>query len=277
MDSQLSTTEHPNLVEPDTITAPGIPQEIIDEILGHLATASDTRSLQSCVLVSRSWVPSCRKHIFHTTWFTPSSMSRWLEAFPVPEESPAHHIKDLRFWVGVETWPPEEFFERTPWFTNVQRVCLWESGVSPLSPTPSFWRFPPSITSLTISMDMATPLRIREILAELPNLDDLSLSGYFPTVPSVLGGEVPRTRAVMRGRFGGKLELLKGLAEEDVMKMLLEVPTGLHFTEIRIDGAGEWGLPATMKLLDACAKTLVKLSYVCNVYSRSGKFGCSST
>jgi len=44
--------------------------------------------------------------------------------FPVPEESPVRLVKDLHVWTG---WPlnvPDNFFEYTPWFTNVKRLTL---------------------------------------------------------------------------------------------------------------------------------------------------------
>ena len=53
----------------------------------------------------------------------------------MPEESPAHCISDLRFWVGAHSWLPEEFFEYTPWFTNVERANLLEFERRPVSQT----------------------------------------------------------------------------------------------------------------------------------------------
>ena len=80
-----------------------IPTEIIDEILDHLITNSGSgdhsdslqRSLRSYSLVSKSWVPLCRRYVFHTIVFTSRNVVRWLETFPVPEESLACYVKDL--------------------------------------------------------------------------------------------------------------------------------------------------------------------------------------
>jgi len=67
---------------------------------------------------------------------------------------------------------------------------------------------------------------------------------------------------VLRGEFGGQLQLLrlKRHADTDVMNMLLEVPTGLHFAEVHILGVYEC-LPPTVRLAEACGKNLVKLTY----------------
>ena len=91
---------------------PRIPQEIIGEILGHLnASDSDLRALQLCALVSRSWAPSCRRHLFRTIVFTSQKMAKWLEAFPVPEESPACHVRDLSVAIGMYDSTRGKFFE----------------------------------------------------------------------------------------------------------------------------------------------------------------------
>ncbi|KAF8968605.1 hypothetical protein BDZ97DRAFT_1755263 [Flammula alnicola] len=45
---------------------PVLPPDIIITILDELALNNDTASLKACSLVSRSFVPLCQKHIFHT-------------------------------------------------------------------------------------------------------------------------------------------------------------------------------------------------------------------
>lgn len=113
------------------------------------------------------------------------------------------------------------------------------------------------MTSLALSPRAVTLVRIRDVLAQLPNLDDLSLSGFLNLVDRrTLSG----IGSVLKGRFGGRLQLLEGFAHEDVMDMLLEVPTGLHFTEIQIRDAHECPLSA-VRLVESCGETLVKLSY----------------
>ena len=98
MGSNTSKTELRTSVKTESVVvpiAPRIPPEIVNEILGHLDT--DWKSLRSCSLVSKSWVPSCRRHIFHTTVIGLEGTARWLKRFPVPEESPARHVRDLHF------------------------------------------------------------------------------------------------------------------------------------------------------------------------------------
>lgn len=235
-----------------------IPQEIVDEILDHLVVDSDSRPIRSCSLVSKSWVQRCRRYLFHTILFTSTHTTRWLNAFPVPEESPAHHVRDLRFFSGGDFNIPEEFFEHIPWFTSVEKVSLsgyggWETFCRILS----LGRFSQSVTSLVISAGGINVLQIRNILAQLPSLEGLSLSGFLVMMNrDTLRG----IGSVLTGNFGGRLRLLKRHAVEDVINMLLEIPTGLHFTEVDILSTCEC-LVLTVRLAEACGGNLVKLTY----------------
>ena len=259
MGSKSSKSKRPTSAKTgtDTVAVPTIPQEIIDEILDNLSADSDLRSLQSCALVSKSWVPSCRRHLFHTILFTSTDMAKWLETFLVPEESPAHQVRDLRFSIGKYDSPREKFFEYAPWFTNVERITLLGYGcLQPLWMSSFRW-LSQSVNSLTIGADMIAIVQIQDIMARLPNLDNLSLSGSLVAVDmNPLIGTCP----VLKGRFGGKLRLLRGHASAGIVDTLLEIPTGLHFTEVEIRSAHEC-LLSTVRLVEAYTKTLVKLSY----------------
>ena len=101
-------------------------------------------------------------------------------------------------------------------------------------------------------------------MVQLPNLDDLSLSGSLVTVDR---NTLPGTGTALRGRFGGRLRLDNGHAIADVINMLLEVPTGLHFTEVEILGKYEC-LSLTVRLAEACGKSLVYLTYVVNIHGK---------
>jgi hypothetical protein len=272
MGSKTSKTKLPTPVKAKAMVVPRIPQEIIDEILDYLATDPGLKSLQSCALVSKSWVRPCRRYIFHTILFTLWSMARWLETFPVPEESPAYHVKDLRFLLGWSVDAPRGFSEHTPWFMNVEKMTLSGHTDVLLSWIPSLGKLPRSVTSLAINVPMVSLARVRDVLVQLPNLDSVSLSGSLITET---GDALPGMGAVLRGRFSGRLRLVNGYADKDVMDMLLEVPTGLHFTEVHIRGTHESFL-STVRLAEACGKTIVKLSYVTFFRGESHLFSWSS-
>ena len=94
-------------------------------------------------------------------------------------------------------------------------------------------------------------------MAQLPNLDDLTLMGSLVKVDRK---ELLGIGTIVKGRFGGKLKLCGEYAGGDVVNMLLEIPSGLHFTEVLIHCTPDY-LPSAVALAEACCKTVVKLSY----------------
>ena len=248
---------------------PNIPPGIIGEILDHLAR-SDSKHLRLCSLVSKLWVPLCRQRLFYTIAFTSKDVEKWLKTFPVPEKGPARYVRDLRFSLKAYYGAPEAFFEHILWFKKVERVTLQGSGQFQPLWTPPFVRLPQSTTSLTVNTDNIPLAKIRNVMVQLPNLNDLWLSGS----PVEVGKNTPPGMGkALRGRFGGQLRLLKGHADMNFMNMLLEVPTGLHFTELQIRGPREC-LVSIVRLAEACSRTLVKLLYTISSYTifSYGKF-----
>ena len=250
-----------------------IPLDIINEILDHLTSDSDLRSIRACALLSKSWVQPSRGHLFHTATFTPTNACEWLETFPVREESPAHHVRDLRFKVGQNTAFPDKFLGRMPWFTDVDRMSffgpgsIWlGNGGSPLSREPSLWKLPGSVTSLNIDTSAVTLVQVRDIMGQLPNLDDLALSGPFAAVDK---RKLMGIGTVLKGRFGGRLALRGACVGEDVINMLLEIQSGLRFTELEIYCTSDPLPSSAVSLAEACRKTLVKLSHTVGYYCES--------
>ena len=252
------------------VPIPRIPQEIIDEILDHLATDPDFnfRSLQLCALVSKSWVPPCRRRLFHIVLFASKDMARWFKIFPVPEECPAHNVRDLRFLVK-DGDVPEKFFKYTPWFTNVKVTFFGHSRSQPLC-IPPLRGLPQSVTSLVINADMISRRQIRDVMEWLPDLDNLSLSGSLLAID-----EEASVGAALRGKSGGKLSLFlcEGRAGVGVtvVEMLLEPSTRLHFTDAQIRTQYEY-LHPTVRLAEACAETLVKLFNIVDIHRKSHSF-----
>ena len=167
MGSKPPKAKRPASVKTEAITIPRVPQEIVDEILDHLAADPDHTPFQSCALVSKSWVPSCRRHLFHTVLFTPSTIHKWAITFPVPEESPGRHVRDLRFRAeGSISIFNSKFSGYIPWFTNVENMSLSRCGGHHLRGFPPSWRLPQSVTSLTIGAASFFLEDIRDIMVQ---------------------------------------------------------------------------------------------------------------
>jgi len=92
-----------------------------------------------------------------------------------------------------------------------------------------------------------------DIMARLPNLDDLTLRGPFILADrSALLG-------VPRGRFGGELVLRNVHGSRNAKNVLLDTLTGFPFSKVEVRCAHEY-IPSAIRLVEACSKTIVKLS-----------------
>ena len=191
------------------------------------------------------------------------------------EKSPAHHIRDLYLEIGQDARIPDEFFECMPWFTDLGRITFSGHGGVPLgygghssSPEPSSWKLPKSVTSLTICTKVVTLLQVRDIMAQLPNLDDLALSVFAEAE----GGKLRGIGTVLKGRFGGRLVLSSKCVGEEVINVLFEIPSGLRFAELELHCSTN-PLPSSVaRLAEACGKTLVKLSHTVFFFGGSYPF-----
>ena len=263
---------------PKTVVVPRIPQDIIEEILDHLASDSNsTFFLRSCSCVSKLWVQPSRRHLFHTIYFNLQDMSRWLRVFPVREQSPAHHVRELHLiLLGHRDYaPPREFFGRIRGFANLKKIVVVENETHQTSWIPWLVGLPKSPTSLTISADSITVPEIRDIMVQLPNLNNLSLWGPLRATDR---SELQGIGSALRGKFGGHLHigrLNRSSDDSDLMNMLLEVPTGLHFTQIHVYCWGDC-LSSITRLAEACSNSLVKLIYSVKNQGKSPPFFLSS-
>ena len=245
---------------------PRVPQELVDEILDHLA--KDTATLHSCSLVAKSWIYPSRRHLFNILFLTANDITKWNNTFPNPEDSPAGHVKDLSFCF-IQSNAPINFAGRMPYFFNVQqltligRVATDPSFISALGP------LPPTIRSVDITFSKVLTAHIVSVVRQLPNLDNLSLTS------TEWSGAIPTgTGKLIQARLSGKLRLRRKLAHCDILNMLMEVPTGPQFAEVEIRDASMTCFPASLKLVRACRDTLTKLHFSTLVQGSSLFLAC---
>ena len=256
-DSKTSKATQSTSTGSKTVAAPEnprVPPEITDRILDHLAADPDSKpSLRSCSLVAKSWVASCRYYLFYTILFDWGDIQRWLRTFPVPEQAPTHLVRHICLSNGIRLdFYYHEFLRHIQGFTNLEAISM--HGTGQIWWVPWLVGLPQSVTTLAISSDGISILQVQRIMAQLPNLNNLSLSGDI-RMPD--RKELQGIGTALRGRFGGCLTL--GMLGE-VVTMLLEIPTGLHFTRLNICPWYDC-LPPAVRLTEACSKTLVELYY----------------
>ena len=74
--------------------APHLPPELLDHIVELVCDSQLV--LRNCCLISKSWIPPTRRHLFANIRFdTVERLRSWKETFPDPSTSPAHYTKNL--------------------------------------------------------------------------------------------------------------------------------------------------------------------------------------
>ena len=102
------------------------PPEISDCVIDLLR--EEPKVLRECSLVSKSWVPRTRKHLFGAVQFTSSAyVDAWKKAFPDPANSPAHYTHSLSFTCveGVTTTADAEEASWIRAFSKVAQLKVW--------------------------------------------------------------------------------------------------------------------------------------------------------
>ena len=182
----------------DASRTPGLPRELLDEIMDHLV--DDYTSLRRCSTAASIFVPSCRRHLFRRVVFRPHNLPTWKSTFPNPSTTPAVYTREIRIHLAPGT--PTELIEYMPYFSNALDLTLIGGRCETYEWTSSIGRLPTSIRSLTMKFVSVTNDQILEIMGQLPNLDNLSLCTFKgSSFPDGVG-------EILKGRYDGKLELL---------------------------------------------------------------------
>jgi len=98
---------------------PHLPPEIHDYTVDFLHDKPAT--LKQCCLVSKSWVPRARRHLFASINFdSVDDLEAWKETFPDPTNSPAYHTRSL--FVGCPRLVTVVEAEEGGWIRAFSRV-----------------------------------------------------------------------------------------------------------------------------------------------------------
>jgi hypothetical protein len=141
-------------ISAETMMSNPLPAEILDHIVSYLHDAQDT--LRDCSLVSKSWVPRTREHLFAVIYLTaPETLESWEEMFSDPSTSPARYAKIL--YVGHAHLVTDTDAEVGGWIRGFSRIVKLK--VESFAPYPEsefslvpFHRISPALKSLRLEI-----------------------------------------------------------------------------------------------------------------------------
>ena len=250
--------------------------EIFDYTIDLLRDQPET--LKECCLVSKSWIPRTRKHLFAEIRFrSADNLVSWKKTFPDPANSPAYHAHSL--FVGCIQIVEEADAEEGGWiqaFSSVERLTVnrpWlDFDAVEVSLAP-FRRLSRSVKYLRVT-SVFLPRSVFNLIHSLPLLEDLTLIGHDTSVFN--NNELdtsPSATPLASPAFTGTLQLLLFQGMMNVARRLVDLPNGLHFRKLSLSWREEGDLRWVVMLVVACCRTLEYLDITCEldgaVYSAS--------
>ena len=113
-----------------------LPPETLDYIVDLLHDESS--ALNECCLVSKSWIPRTRRHLFaHIQFYSADDLKSWKKTFPDPAKSPAYRTHTL--FIGCVQFIEEGDAEEDGWIQAFSRVEQLVVNCPGRTSTP--WRF----------------------------------------------------------------------------------------------------------------------------------------
>ena len=242
---------------------PHLPPELLDHIVDLLHYRRNT--LRNCCLVSRSWVPRTRKHLFADIKFsTARSLESWKETFPDASTSPARYAKTLL--VGCPKAVTAVDAEAGgQWITGFSRVVALDvSGEMTHAGLVPFHGFSPFIKSLRVALTISPDSsQIFDLALSFPLLKNLTVDNYEP----VYGPDGPSSvvHPLSSPTFTGSLELFMRGGMEPIVRRALSLPGGIHFRRLTLKWYREEDPTLTMGLVEECSHTLEYLGITCGL------------
>jgi len=242
---------------------PHLPPELLDRIIDLLH--DNPEALEECCLVSKSWIPRTRKHLFANIMFrTQKSLRSWMETFPDPFNSPAHHTHTLTYSQSVECSGAGD------WITSFSRVVhldVFGLGFrsSPTRPMGSFvplHGFSPILKSIRLDFSIIPASQLFNLILSFPLLEDLTVVTYFEASTDGVDDPGELSTAFQPSNpptFTGSLELLMRGGTGPIARRLLSSPGGIHFRKLTLTWYQDSDGPSIRGLVGECSGTLESL------------------
>jgi len=226
-----------------------LPPEILDHVIDYLH--NETATLKACCVVSKSWVPRARKHLFAHVELDACDFlfETWKKTFPDPSSSPAHHTRSLLILT-----PPTITAADTSaggWVrtfrsvTHLQLIHLDRASLVLLH------GLSPAVRSLNLTI---VPFEVFDLICSFPLLEDLRLISLDPENDAEVWNP-PLTSP----KLTGHLDVRTSGVFPSVARRLLDLPGGLHFSKITaFFFPGDTG--SVTDLVSECSDTLESLT-----------------
>jgi len=257
-----------------TMLNPYLPPEILDYIVDLLH--DNPNALKECCLVSKSWTPRTRKHIFaNVELYTEEDLESWKELFPDPSTSPSRYTNTLHVGCPYAVTPADA--EAGGWIRGFSRVMNLELDTSHDRFTDElgillvpFHGLSPVIKSLRVDFVILPPSCIFNLILSFPLLEDLILIGDNTPVDNGggLDGLVTAVQPSKQPALTGSLELLLHGGTVSIAHRLLSLPGGIHFQKLELVGCREKDLSLVTALVEKCSYTLEYLDITCWIPGR---------
>ena len=229
-----------------------LPPEILDLIVDHIHDEPTAlrAQLETCCLVSKSWVPRTRKHLFaHVAFRSNSSIELWKKAFPDHSNSPAHHTHSLSILdPSVVTVTSADIGDLIRTFRNVvhlQFTCMDRAALVP------FYGLSPGVRSLHVAFSTT---EVSDLVCSFPLLEDLKLD-----FPDPEGDQDGWNAPLTSPKLTGSLTLWSFGKAHFVIRQLLDLPGGFHFSKISVLFHNE-EVDLVADLVSKCFDTLENLT-----------------
>ena len=259
---------------------PYLPPELLDYIVDSLH--DDPNALKKCCLVSKSWVPRTRKHLFAEVEFsTEERLELGKTAFPNPSTSPFRFARSLRVThahvikaAGAEAGGWLRGFSRIVHLGVETRDMYFGNSETVVSLTP-FYGFAQTVKSLRVGSVFFSPSRIFDFILSFPLLEDLAVTNYNPSGDeggSDSGGSSAAVRPSNPPVFTGTLELRLREGLRPIAGWLLSLPGGVRFRKLTLTWLCGEDIQLTTALVGECSNTLESLDIICGLSGVSVRY-----
>ena len=251
---------------------PHLPVDILDQVIDHLCDAKPT--LRDCCLVSKSWIPRTRRHLFADIKFqTRTDLKSWKETFPDPSTSPAYYAKSLS--IGCPRLVTAVDAEPGGWIRGFSRVAHLVVSSQRLLPVPGglavsfvpLHGFSP-VKSLHLDAFVIPFQQVFDLALSFPLLEDLTVRTCGAQINAGDDSDGLSTTVQLSSipAFSGSLRLsmVKGIGP--IARRLLSSPGDIGFRELALTWDKEEDIALTAALVERCSLTLESLEITCNPY-----------